>query len=330
MVSFVKVNSSLSQAVPCSRGVPQGSVLAPLLFVLYTRRLHDILPKNVHHQEFADDILLDCSDCDSAVICSSLSRAVTDVAAWLSDIGLLLNAKKTQIMFVCPRNVTVSEGNVFCGTEKLDTISTAKYLGLEIDNDLSWKSRIDNLSSKVSKLAGAMWRNGKSLTLSARRTWLVAIVRAHLTYASNAFVPSISMSELDRLEKLHKYCVRTVFRVHPPTSSKPLLDKLELRPLPDVFRRKIAMFVFRCLTGLASDMFEGMFQNISSTSDTRRMPTRGHTGRLLRVPAVHGLLGSKTMSFYGSVLWNGLPSHVRMQESKQRFRLAYTAECEGR
>ena len=131
----VKINANLSLAVPCSRGVPQGSVLGPLLFILYTRKLRSILSTSITHQEFADDIVVDYSNRDLSVVGIELSKAVTAASEWLTEIGLLLNTKKTQIMVIQPRGISIDVPNVYCGSSKLDITPAAKYLGVYIDSD---------------------------------------------------------------------------------------------------------------------------------------------------------------------------------------------------
>ena len=93
-VRYVKVSSKLSASVKWTRVVPQGSVLGPLLFTLYIRDLAQILPAEVHHQEFADDILLDCSLKMPGDVSRILTNAVAQVAVWLDEIGHLLNTRK--------------------------------------------------------------------------------------------------------------------------------------------------------------------------------------------------------------------------------------------
>lgn len=322
-VQRVKHGQQLSKPVACTRGVPQGSVLGPLLFILYTHDLIRILPDGVCHLEFADDILLDYSGSNESVIGATLSSAVTRVAAWLDSIGLLLNTRKTQVMFVSPRGKSLSDCKVHCGKDELKVVKTAKYLGLYIDDDLGWTTHLSVVSRKVTQMAGALWRNGKGLTLKARRIWLLALVRSQLTYASNAFYPGLRKSEKDKLSRLFKYGVRTVFRVHPPTSSGPLLLSLSLPPLDITLRNKIALFAFRCLHGLSSTQFQGLFTRVAEIPQAEcRRTTRGADSNLLVIPFLMGPAGRSTISFVASVIWNELPPLVRSLHTKDAFTAA--------
>ena len=133
----VKVDDRLSSTVCCTRGVPQGSVLGPILFVLYTRQLRSVVHPDVFSQEFADDIILDYSHHDPRQLNLVLGSALNAVSDWLSDIGLLLNTQKTQVMFLRPRCVPQETPAFFCGTDQLEVTPTAKYLGVIIDENLS-------------------------------------------------------------------------------------------------------------------------------------------------------------------------------------------------
>ena len=123
----IKVLDQLSDATACSRGAPQGSVLGPMLFVLYTRDICRILPTTVCHQEFADDIVIDISDENPTTVCNALTAAVTSLANWLHEIGLLLNSQKTQLLFMKPRTSPDFNPKVYCGADLLTVTASANY-----------------------------------------------------------------------------------------------------------------------------------------------------------------------------------------------------------
>ena len=317
----VKINDNLSSAVPCSRGVPQGSVLGPLLFVLYTRKLRSILSTSITHQEFADDIVVDHSNRDLSVVCTELSKAVTAASEWLTEIGLLLNTKKTQIMVIQPRGISIDVPNVYCGSSKLDLTPAAKYLGVYIDSELSWRPHIDHIARRTAQTIGQLWRHGRSLTLAARRTWLLSMICGQLSYASTAFFPSLSAAQLDRLVKIFKSAIRAVFRLPQTTPSAPLLSRLHLSPLLQQYQLKLIVFIHRCLGSNGSRLFDPYFYYLNQDR-----VTRGQNSRLLAVPFLQGLAGRSSIHFVGSVYWNSLPSSIRSQTTLYSFKNAITSE----
>ena len=128
----VRVAGSLSEETTCSRGVPQGSVLGPLLFTLYIRALPEIA--RVPCLMFSDDILLFSSSADPLTSSQKLTLAVTNVYNWLVDRGLQMNVKKTQAaMFVRASQALSQEDltlSVFCCDRQLSTVHSYKYLGV--------------------------------------------------------------------------------------------------------------------------------------------------------------------------------------------------------
>ena len=313
----IKTSTLMTENHDCTRGVPQGSVLGPLLFLLYLRRFSQVLPSNVVHQEFADDIVLHCSDRNPDVVTASLSSAVNNLAAWLEDRGLLLNPSKTQVMFIKPRGVQDVISSVNFQGKPLAVVHTVKYLGMFIDDDLKWTSHVQHVSTKVGKTIAQLWRHGAALSLRARKAWYVSLVQSTITYGSNAFSPGISKQLLSELLKLAKSGVRSVFRLHLPVSTAPLLSKLGV-VLPDlIFRRKVIIFVYRCVHNLSSILFSQFFESTSFTRVAHsQLITRGSRSSLLQVPFFRGAVGRSSISFVGSVLWNVLPAGVRCANSR--------------
>ena len=145
-----------------TRGVPQGSVLGPLLFTLYTRHLPALL--TIQCVMFADDILLFFSSPSQQNCARVLSSALSDLSVLVDDLGLQINVKKTQAMFVLPRAISRTDDVlVYCHGRALETVASYKYLGVFLDSELSWRHHIDHVLRKVSRkifalrTAGSQW-----------------------------------------------------------------------------------------------------------------------------------------------------------------------------
>ena len=185
--------------------------------------------------------------------------AVTLLAQWLEDIGLLLNSSKTQVLFIRPRGVHDAPSSIYCRGQILETTRTAKYLGVIIDDELSWRQHVDHIGKKATQAIGQLWRHGRALSLRARKMWYVSLVQSHILYASNCFSPSLTSHLLQQLTKISKAGVRAIFQLPRRTPTGPLRARLHLSSLQCMYRRKWLIFVFRCLHSSASGLFHNFF-----------------------------------------------------------------------
>eukprot|EP00117_Sycon_ciliatum_P002428 scpid28848/ scgid4607/ len=203
----------------------------------------------MRHQEFADDVALDYSDYQPDLVCSVLSNAVTRLAEYLDNIGLLLNASKTQVMFVRPRGCLDGPSEVKCGTTVLDVTPVTKYLGVMLDDQLSWKPQVDFIASKTATTIGQLWRHGRCLSLNARRAWYMSMIQSVLCYASNCFFPALSKLLLHRLLRIAKSGIRAIFQLPRRTPTALLFVILSMPQLNQLYVQCLLLYVFRCLHG---------------------------------------------------------------------------------
>ena len=154
----VKSGISLGEVKVCTHGVPQGSVLGPLLFTLYTRHLPALL--TIQCVMFADDILLFFSSPSQQNCARVLSSGLSDLSVLVDDLGLQINVKKTQAMFVLPRAISRTDDVlVYCHDRALET-------GVFLDSELSWCHHIDHVLRKVSRKIFVLRIAGSQSTLT--------------------------------------------------------------------------------------------------------------------------------------------------------------------
>ena len=298
----------------CSRGVPQGSVLGPILFSIYIRNLSTCLPPQVFNQEFADDILLECVNKDTKIISNELSVAVTNLSEWLGGRGLKLNKRKTQVMLIQPSAAPHPDRFVVnCGDEALLTVPEARYLGVIVDDKLSWSSHVAHVLKSTKRSIGALWRARGRLSLSSKRLLYHSLIQSKLTYASNAIFPSLSQSLLGSLLSSSRSAIRAFGHLRRDVDVSPLFPVYNIRPLDQVMSQKVLVFVYRCLHHKASSLFNEHFIPV------RGNRTRGASQDLLEIPFWRGPVGRSTIQFRASVWWNNLPAPLRCLPSLPLF-----------
>ena len=174
-----KLVKSDSMTIKC--GVPQGSVLGPLLFLIY---MNDIskCSKILSFILFADDTNLFYSHKNADVLIKTMNQELRKITSWLFVHKLSLNVKKTHFMIFKTKRKKLNQTlSIEINNQKIHKVKCTKFLGLYIDDELSWKYHIDQITTKISKMAGIMARARHYLST---QTIYNTMVYPYLTYCS--------------------------------------------------------------------------------------------------------------------------------------------------
>lgn len=310
----VVVGSERSPMSLVSSGVPQGSVLGPTLFALYVKDLDKIFSSEISLLQYADDILLQTSGSDVCQVAQDLSRAVTSTANWLANRGLILNARKSQVLSLPARNSVNADIHVYCRDIPLPNVSTAKYLGVTIDRDLSWRSHISQKCVDTSRAIGALRRARNCLTIEARYQFYSSVIMGNLLYGSNAYVSNLSGHCRDKLIKLQKKALRAVFGLPPWAHTAPLFVMFGEVNIIDKMLQKLATVVWRTQHKECSDLLSALFHVRTGNR------TRGSSSNMIVLPEGNTLAGLHRPSFTGGVIWNALSSETRLSKNRSNFK----------
>ena len=231
----VVVNDQASDEFICTKGVPQGSVLRPLLFNLYVADLHSIATRyNVSLPAFADDMSLYCSRKEMENACSDVSKALTSISSELESRGLTVNCEQTVAMVIYPSSSKTSalpSINIACGRTMIPLVDSTRMLGVIIDSNLSWKEHVDHVCLKVNRQIAALRRSFRELCPVARRLFYLSIIQPDFDFGSSAFIPNILMSQRKCLVATWRRAVRAVAGRGFQEDVAPLLKELMIDPI---------------------------------------------------------------------------------------------------
>jgi len=181
-----KVGMSVSNSENIKTGVPQGSNLGPLLFLLYINDLPKCLDSSVPAL-FADDTNLTISGATATEIQDNLEIELNKVHTWLLANKLTLNAEKTEFMLIGSRqrlSQIISDPILSIGSESIKRVSSTKTLGVMVDECITWKDHIDEVAKKAAKGIGILRRSKGFLDKDTLKTIYSAFVLPHFDYCA--------------------------------------------------------------------------------------------------------------------------------------------------
>ena len=308
------VNGCSSDWAISAYGVPQGSILGPLLFSLYLNDL-PIIAINSDISLYADDMEVDTTAPDLQSVVESLQKDLNVIRDWMSANKLKLNSDKCKCMLIGNCQKVGNKALLLrLNGEIIKQVTCVKYLGLLIDNHLSWVAQINSIIAKVNwRLAS--FRRIQPLPLEINRSLYKAFIYPYLDYCDCVWLPN-KEQELS-LEKLQKSFVRMVTR-DSNSSYHELLDKLKLSTLKDQRKFHLGIQVFKSLFKLSPSYLFNIFTYGSQKS--------GHTLRNCHRLFIHSVrtnMGKATLRYRGAVLWNSLDEALHDCDTVSSFKSLY-------
>ena len=338
---FVSFNGESSDLKEISCGVPQGSVLGPLLFLLYINDLPNVSEK-LNFFLFADDTNIYYESNDLQNLEKVVNNELKHLSLWLKVNRLSLNINKTNFV-IFHSNQRRLHHNV---TLKLDRKAICqkdyiKYLGVFVDCHLSWKHHISIISKKVSRSIGIMYRIRKYVDLRVLKNIYYSLIYSHIVYAIQVW-GSANVTELDKILILQKKAVRMMTQKDqfpqmrgPLNPSDPIFVELGILKVQDVFKLQVSKFIYECLSFKSPRIFWDWFipnhsvHSYNTTSNTNIKVNNRFEFKVESISESNILhtqcsklanYGAKQLKVAGPFLWNSFPAHIRNANSIFTFK----------
>lgn len=237
---FVEIAGEHSSFLPIPSGVPQGSVLGPILFLLYINDIASGVHPNIEVRLFADDCLL-FTRVKTVSDQTCLNDALNIIHNWCAKWDMEINPKKSACMTVSNKKTPLMF-DYTVNTNQIKRSTQIKYLGMTITDTLNWNAHIDNICGSAQRKLGLLRRKLRGAPPEVKLQAYKTIVRPTLEYASMIWDPH-HQYQIDKLERVQRLAARFIFSVYERRQSiTTLLTEVKLPQL--AIRRKITRLKF--------------------------------------------------------------------------------------
>ena len=297
---FVSINGFTSESKLIECGVPQGSTLGPLLFLIYLNDMNKIFQNLIVHH-FADDTNLIFASKKLKTIENIVNFELKLLVEWLKRNKLSLNESKTEVIIFHHQNKNIENISIKLNKIKLKIVKNVKYLGVNIDETLSWNKQIEDVKLKISKANGILSKLRHYVPQKICLSIYYSLFYSYLSYCCLAWSFS-SKTNLENIFKLQKKCLRIItfsdFNAH----TEPIFKSLEILKLEDIIYSEILRIMLEVKENRAPDCIAKLFSNNTSVHSHFTRLKNYHT---FHIPNTNtSQYGLMSLKFKGASIWN--------------------------
>ena len=316
----VKTNNHTSPSTTLKYGVPQGSVLGPILFLLYTKPINDIISnKSILSQSFADDTQLhsSCPPDQLKDTVLDMEECISNVKDWMLRNKLKINDDKTEILLIHPKHLSNFQvSSLSVGNSEISFTKEVRNLGVTLTETMNMNKHISNVCKSAYCELRRIAAIRHLLSVEATKTLICSLIFSKLDYC-NSLLVNIPKHQLQKLQRVQNSAARLIFKLKRSEHITPFLKDLHWLPINARIKYKISNL---CFKSIKDPNFPPYLTNHLKTYVPPRTLRSSTDNRTLVVPRTSKSVGDRSISFSGPSIWNSLPIEIRKADSSFQFK----------
>ena len=320
---YVNIDGYHSTKRATTSEVPQGSILGPILFLVFINDLPAVLQHSVADIHADDTTISYIPPSYTAVpndISDGLQTDIDEILHWSADNKMTLNETKTKSMLVTgerlAKKMEQSTLRLHVNSTELEQVNSHQLLGVTIDSQLTFDQHVEKLCTKLSQRIAVLRKIRRFLPLDQRKLYYNAMIKQQMQYASTVWT-SCSVENMQKVFKLQKRAARVILGADTKANSVQLFRKLDWVPFFHEAKVNRLLMVYKRLSG---DCPAYMSQMLTRNADVNERPSR------------HGLInpvcpqfkreseGGRSFTVSTTRLWNMIPRDTRSKPTLASFK----------
>ena len=305
--------------------VPQGSVLGPLLFLLFINDVSNCTTEGCALNMYADDVIIYTSAETSDELQMKLQLCVDNVHQWYNMNRLTVNKNKSAVMVIGSKaqlqSLNLDQFLVNLDSNKIEFVNKAKYLALLVKDDLSWDDHVLQLCKTMNYYVHVLRRLNKIFPKQLLLKIYKSYVQSKLDYGLSIW-GCTTEGNLDRVQIIQNFCARIMCKNYDYINTRGI-DLVNSLKIQTIWQRRdyfLSVLMFKAIHGLAPHY---LCNDVTMIVDVHGYNTRSLENMNLYVPKYTKEICKRSFAYKGSMLWNDLPDEVKESSSLDAFKSNY-------
>ena len=319
----VYCNNTLSAPLNLGTGVPQGSNLGPLLFLVFINDLSQHTFGGTCSL-YADDVVLYTTGISCLEINKSLQETVSKANEWYFNNRLSINAQKSNIMFVRSKQSVHNETSklhIQIDGQELDQVDCVRYLGVDVDCNLTWAKHVQSVCRRIAYKLSILGRLSKFINKILLNTIYMSHIQPIIDYACSIW-GNCAQADKELILRLQKRAARIVSGNYDYINCRgmDILNSLNWQTLDDRRSYYLCTLMYKCIHGTAP---QWLSNPILMACEAHDVHTRSAESLNVVIPKPRLEVFRNSFQYAGAKAWNDLPSFIKEAGTLETFKLLY-------